>query len=224
MADTPITPSPATAGLALPATPPQVPAGTPQTPPVTPVGELPKPAETPAAPETPAVLPTALDLVKLQKEIDSTGALSEESAKDLKARGITDAMISEYVEGRQAVISQTRASIVNEAGGEEGYKQVTAWATSPDGLSAAEQTQFNKIVAGGDPAAIRLAVRGLAARYTTKFGNSPQLVSGQGPAKPQIFTSQREYVEAIKNVRYGKDIEFTRNIDARLKATIESRR
>ena len=107
-------------------------------------------------------------------------------------------------------------------GGEAQFKQMTQWAAA--NLTQAEIAVFNSQVNSTQDAAM-LAVKGLAARFTTATGSSPKglLNGGAAAVTPTSgFQSKAQVTEAMRNPKYESDPAYRNSVIERLKLTDNS--
>ena len=165
------------------------------------------------------------DVTALAEEYERDGALSEESYKELADNGFPKEVVDAYIRGvkastqEQTELAQKEVdAILQEAGGLERYEKVMAWAS--DKLSPEEQEAYNKAVTSSDPTVARLVVQGLMSRYDKEYGSSPSLLSGDGGMAgtpiTNAFSNRSDMVQAMSDPRYGKDPDYTREIEGKI--------
>lgn len=187
----------------------------------------PQPAPAPAAPTGPQPLGIHtppepqpgegdLDLGKFTREYLSTGALSDASRAEMKARGVPEPMIDSYVEGMEAKRQRAEAQMLEVAGGAEGWQRVSAWARG--NLTPAQQKAFNNAVSTGDPDTVELAVRGLVNRYQSSPAGA-EFADGIAHTGPAVepFASEAEARRAMDDVRYDIDEAYRAQVMARMR-------
>lgn len=165
-----------------------------------------------------AVRGAGLDFTALEREYAANGELSAESLASLEKAGISRPLVDAYIRGQEALLKETVSEMTALAGGEEGYKSMTAWAA--ENLPRAEIEAFNTAVSSGNRPLIRIAVAGLAARWKASEGDAPDhLVGGRADAATGGsgggFRSAEEMVSAMRDPRYGKDPAYTRDVERR---------
>lgn len=165
------------------------------------------------------------DVTALAEEYERDGALSEESYKELADNGFPKEVVDAYIRGvkastqEQTELAQKEVdAILQEAGGLERYEKVMAWAS--DKLSPEEQEAYNKAVTSSDPTVARLVVQGLMSRYEKEYGSNPSLLSGDGGIAgtpiTNAFSNRSDMVQAMSDPRYGKDPDYTREIEGKI--------
>ena len=76
---------------------------------------------------------------------------------------------------------------------------------------------YNRVVNGGDPAVIQLAMAGLKAAYDEANGVDGQMLTGKPAQQVQnIFRSQAEVVQAMSDPRYDSDPAYRADVFAKL--------
>ena len=165
------------------------------------------------------------DVTELAAEYERDGVLSEESYKELADNGFPKEVVDAYIRGvkastqEQTELAQKEVdAILQEAGGLERYEKVMAWAS--DKLSSEEQEAYNKAVTSSDPTVARLVVQGLMSRYEKEYGSNPSLLSGDGGIAgtpiTNAFSNRSDMVQAMSDPRYGKDPDYTREIEGKI--------
>lgn len=172
--------------------------------------------------ETPVFEIAGLDMSELSKEYETTGALSAESYKELAENGFPQEVVDAYIRGVKASVSESGElakkdvdSIISEVGGLSKYEQVMSWAATK--LTPQEQESYNRAVTAKDPAVARLVVQGLFSRYEREYGHAPTLVEG-GRSSPVSagFSNRSDMVAAMSDKRYGKDPDYTREVEVKV--------
>ncbi len=169
-----------------------------------------------------------LDMSELSKEYMATGALSEESYAELAENGFPKDVVDAYIRGVKAASEEASvfaaadvAEIKGLAGGDTGYDALLKWAEGV--LSAEEKDAYNSAVTGGNKHIAALAVRGLVARHEAEYGHDPELVNGGGLSRGDTaggYKNRSEMVAAMKDKRYGRDPEYTKEVEEK---TLRSR-
>lgn len=153
-----------------------------------------------------------LNMESLQNEFADKGELTEESLKKLEDVGISKDIVSQYIQGQQAVAQQIESEIKGIAGGNDGYSTMMNWAK--ENLSADEISAYNRVVNGRDLDATKLAVSGLQARMG---GNAePNLVRGKGSSSQEQFESWAQVTSAMKDPRYSKDTAYQKEVSDKI--------
>lgn len=176
------------------------------------------------------VIVAGLDVTEFSKEFASSGKLSDASYSKLEAAGFPRDVVDAYIRGQMESAKGDTADsedvatqrydleneqIVSKHGGYETYSKAVQWAKA--NMSKAEIETFNRLMDNGDKATREWAVDGLMSRYTKAYGSEPHLVRGTPTASASdVFKSTAEVVAAMKDPRYGKDPEYTREVTTKV--------
>jgi hypothetical protein len=155
-------------------------------------------------------------LKEFSEEFAMNGDVSEESRQKIVEMGLPREFVDAYVEGQKAVLSNHMNNIFNEVGGEESYKQMTAWAA--EHLPEGDQEAFNNAVTKGSTEDMMFAIRSLNARYRSEADVPTPLIQGDTGSAPTggSFRSLAELTSAMKDPRYTKDPAYRQDIENRL--------
>ena len=183
-----------------------------------------KETEVPATPEAAriSVSEAGFKMEELSKEFaENSGALTEETLTKLEKAGIERATVDQYIAGQQAIATQVAASLTEVAGGAEALRSVLDWAGT--NLTEAEADAYNSALDSGNIEAAKLALQGVAAKYTAAVGSEPSLVEGEaaaGVTGVAPFGSQQEVIAAMKDPRYKSgDPAYVKSVEKRLAVT-----
>lgn len=196
--------------------------GIPEKPAAAPTSE--KPATEAATDATSAQVQKAAELLSeseinaASEEFAKSGVISDKTLESFEKKGIPRALVMRYAEGARAVSEQVVQSIYAEVGGQTNYQAMQNWAAQA--LSDADKAAFASVIEKGDVSAVKLAVKGLNARYAAEHGQAPTLQGGsRGPSGPQPFGSREQMVKAVSDPRYQSDPAYRKEIQARIGAT-----
>ena len=144
------------------------------------------------------------------QEWNDNQSLSEETYASLAKAGYDATIVDTYIAGftgKQAeatALQQSEvADVMKIAGGEAGFNAMTEWAGAS--LTKAEVDSFNTVMDGDDPNMIRLAVRGMNAKYVQAVGQDPNLVQGGMVGGSDVFESHQQVSIAMKAARESGD-------------------
>jgi hypothetical protein len=166
---------------------------------------------------------SGIDFSDMNTRWQQSGELTKDDYGALEEAGFTKDMVDAYLSGLQYKASQDTALAVEqvaqikaEYGGEKGYNEMMQWAASS--LSQEEIDGFNQIVnESSSPAAIKMAVAGLHARYTQANGREPKLLGGRAPTSGgDKFESTAQVVEAMSDPKYKLDPAYRRKVEEKL--------
>jgi hypothetical protein len=159
-------------------------------------------------------------------EVQENGELSEESLKQIVAKGIPEQVVKDYIAGVKAQekiqaqqVEITKQELFSLTQGEEGYKAMQEWAK--DNLTPSEKEAFNNAVYSGNPDMAKLAVSGLHARFMTNNPDtsSVNLLSGSPSASgssSQTYNSWAEVKADMRSQEYKTDPAFQQRVRAKL--------
>jgi hypothetical protein len=168
-----------------------------------------QPADAPNADDaSKALADKGLDMAQFSAEFEEKGELSPESFEKLAKAGIPREMVDGYIAGQQAQANALVTELQGIAGGAEGFTAMAAWAASA--LSEAELSAYNEAVSQS-PAAARLAVAGLHARFAAAEGSpAARTVAGNGNAgaTTEEYASWEQAKADQRSPEYRKDPAF----------------
>lgn len=156
---------------------------------------------------------SGLSLTQFTEEYAANGVLSAESYATLEAAGFPKDFVDSHIEGQIALGNTFASAAFEAAGSEAAYKTMVEWAKTA--MSPAEIDTFNKGVMGKMPDMLK-AVKTMRERYESATGKEPALLQGGNGAKGDVFTSQHEAAQAMKDKRWGKDPAYTKQITEKL--------
>jgi len=156
-----------------------------------------------------------LDFDKFQQEYNETGNLTEDAYAALEEAGFPKTLVDTWIAGQQALAQDATQAVYEVAGGQEQYSEMVQWASQ--NLSAPEVSAFNRTIDSGDPAAMKLAVEGLSARYRSVEGTAPKLMQGNStPSTSGAFQSVAELTAAMRDPRYNADPAYRKSVTEKL--------
>jgi len=151
---------------------------------------------------------------KFAEEFAQQGELSSDSFTELEQMGYPREMVETYIKGMQAAQTADVDSVMQVAGGTEGYQELTDWAKA--NMDANELNLYNSMVETGTDNA-KMAVEWLMSKREAAEGVEPNLVTGKAKAASKDeFRSTAEVVAAMKDERYGKDPAYTKDVELKL--------
>lgn len=179
------------------------------------------PAETPEAPPNPdeeqareTAASAGVDYDALSAKFAANGSLEDTDYETLEQAGIPRALVDSYIAGQQALADTQRAALLAPVGGDEGYAKMVEWAAA--NLPAAEVAAYDAIVDGDNPAATKLAIEGLYAKYKAASTSEPKLLNGAARAGADVYASLEEMKADMRNPLYKKDPAFRARVEAKL--------
>lgn len=154
----------------------------------------------------------------LTNEFVETGTLSDESIEALEKTGIPREIVEAHLVGLQAQAELTRYKAASAVGGEENLNNLLSWAG--DNLNETEIDRINALVAAGDFDGYLLAMEGVKARYESNYGSiTGKNLQGSTTAAVDVFESQVEMKEAMRDPRYAKDEAYRNRVANKLMNT-----
>ena len=134
---------------------------------------------------------------------------------NMEAKDIAQMYLQEKAEAPEPTQAEFTEQNVKDlkgvAGGEEQYQQMMQWAG--DNLQKGEIEMFDAIMDRGDPLAAFFAVQSLAYRFSDVQGKDGQMLTGKAAkADTNVFKSQAQVVEAMKDSRYDKDPAYRQEL------------
>ena len=158
------------------------------------------------------------DYAELQKEWNEKGDISKETRAKLAEQGISEEIVNNYIEGQKAKAEQEINELAETIGGRETFDSVIKW--SGENLPADEINAINQVT---DPAILRIILKDLKSRMEEKEGKSPEYTKGEGGKPAQdIYRSQAEMFEDIKNPKYKKDEAYRKDVLKKIAASREA--
>jgi len=158
--------------------------------------------------------------------MENDGTLTNEMYDQLNEAGFSDTIIDAYLGGLRAQAGQAdlvEAPILNDseiseiknlAGGDEGYEQVTQWAS--ENLNEADIEAFDEVINTGNKAAVRFAVKALVSQFEDAMGRDADLVTGKSTNKGAPYRSMAEVVRDMQDPRYERDEAYRMDIMQKL--------
>lgn len=191
-------------------------------------GKSGKKAEEPPAPkegETPpptnevkdALKDAGLNFDEFNAEFLGEGKLSDGSYKKLSEAGYSKEIVDVYVAGLTAQGAALTQAAHDGAGGAEKFAQVQQWAAQ--NVAQADLDAYNAVLETADPAKIRLAVQGLAAKYAAAEGTDAEFTvngSGNGADVGDSYESVEQMKADMRKPEYKTDPAFRAKVQAKL--------
>ena len=176
--------------------------------------KLSSPAEEKPEEQAPAEEIPQVEFNKFAEEFSQKGELSTDSFSELEKMGYPKEMVETYIKGMQASEAADSNAVMQVAGGEDGYKELTDWAR--DNMEARELELYNQMVGTGTDNA-KMAVEWLMSKREVAGGIEPNLLSGRATGAPkQEYRSTAEVVADMKDPRYATDPAFRQDVENKL--------
>lgn len=160
-----------------------------------------------------------LNYQELLEEYADKGDLTEETREKLAKLGFTKDFVNDFIDGKKALIEQQvkaeREELASYIGGQEVFNNLIQWAA--ENISNEEKQVLNQV---RDIPTQKLILDGLKARMEQKEGNPPSLIhSGGQNIKEDIFESQAQMFEAIRDKRYNTDPAYQEAVTKKIVAS-----
>lgn len=154
----------------------------------------------------------------LCQEYATTGGISEKTRAELAKVGITGTIIDNYIAGMLAKAQQDYNEVAEVVGGREKFDEIINWAAH--NLDPEEIRSINAVT---DKFQVKSILRDLKVRMEDKEGKNPEYQKGSGD-KPSVemFNSQAEMFEAIKDPKYKKDDYYRSLVQKKIAASREA--
>lgn len=182
------------------------------------------PVETPKEQEPPKEVEGKLSTEEFNgyyNEFVEKGSLSEDTYKDLEAKGLSKEFVDNYIAGQNAISQQIISEVHSVVGGEEAYTDLINWAK--DNLSDAQKTELNKRLTSGNVQSAKDTAEYVMYLRNKAEPQPPVRIGGQSHSgnvngvKP--FTDRGDYSKAVSNRLYGRDAKYTNMVDKRYLAS-----
>lgn len=154
----------------------------------------------------------------LCQEYATTGGISEKTRAELAKVGITGTIVDNYIAGMLAKAQQDYNEVAEVVGGREKFDEIINWAAH--NLDPEEIRSINAVT---DKFQVKSILRDLKVRMEDKEGKNPEYQKGSGD-KPSVemFNSQAEMFEAIKDPKYKKDDYYRSLVQKKIAASREA--
>lgn len=163
---------------------------------------------------------SAEDWLRWGKEIDSTGAVSAATRKEIQDKmGADEVIIEQLIKGRKALAKQSWDDAASVVGGNDNLKRMFKWAQ--ENLTTEEVAATNRALQTN---AYKNVLLGLKARYEQENkvqpkAQEPQPVPNrvnpsQVPQSVQVFKNFAEQQAALRDPRYRVDANYRKAVEA----------
>lgn len=157
----------------------------------------------------------SLDFAKFTSEYTTDGKLADASVNELKAAGIPQEAIDQYLNGLNAMVTLNEQQAMAITGGPENYKSMVQWARA--NLSLADRNAFNEAVSDHLNFEERNnAIKNLFSKYSEA---NPQLLDGSGGvggSHADVYESMAQLTADMNDPRYQKDPSFQKYVMTKL--------
>lgn len=168
--------------------------------------------------------PAQIDWDAMSREVQQYGTLQPATRQNLIKAGMSEAIIDQHVAGVKAVAENNVRKMADTIGGMENYENFVLWSNSNMSIEDRKALVSSMNQPGG-----HLALAGAFAQYQKDGGLLAQggepndintLGAGGGTIQGVLpFQSKLERFSAFKDLRYGRDPEYTTQVWERARAT-----
>jgi len=154
------------------------------------------------------VTSAGLDPMDLQTQLQNTGTLSEEAFEALAKVGLSRDLVETYAENFNYRQEGVLREATDYAGGEEGWQQLSQWATQ--NMPESEVNGFNQML-GTDQ--WKVAIDAIRARRSSSTGE-PNMINGAGISgnSSSGYRSKSEMTADMSNPLYSTDPKFRQDV------------
>ena len=172
-------------------------------------------------PETDLSIPefsdAPFDMEALSQEYAEQGGLTEASYNTLAEAGISKEYADTYIAGVKALGEQIGNQVKASVGGEQDYSSMVEWAKT--NYTEQQIQAYDQAVNSGNVDTAMLAAKGLMADYQGSAGKEGTTYGGQsatGIESGNVFRSNAEVVQAMKDPRYETDMAYREDVLSKL--------
>lgn len=168
--------------------------------------------------------PAQIDWEAMSLEIQQHGTIQPATRQNLIGAGMTEAVIDQHVAGVKAVAENNVRKMADTIGGMENYDNFVVWSNANMPIEDRKALVASMNQPGG-----HLALAGAFAQYQKAGGqvaqggepNDINTISAGGGAIQGVlpFQSKLDRYSAFKDLRYGRDPEYTTQVWERARAT-----
>ncbi len=157
---------------------------------------------------------------------ENNGTLSEDMYNKLDTAGLSKEVVDNYLNGVRKEVGMTSSQpeltqvevdeIKGLANGDEGYDSLMDWASK--NLNRADIESYDEVLATGNKAAIKFAVKALMGQYEDANGRDSKIVTGK-EAPQETYRSMAEVVRDMNKPEYTQDEAFRDDVIRKLAAS-----
>jgi len=158
------------------------------------------------------------DFAQYNEEYAANGSLSDKSYDTLGAKGLSRDLVDNYIRGQSQLMDSETSELMDVAGGEENYKQMSDWMS--ENLDQEDIDSYNEAIEGSASLA-KMAIKGMFAQWLqsggTGEGGEPTLFQGGRTAQEGGYGSMYDMQQDMKNPLYkAGDMKFHAHVERRL--------
>lgn len=162
---------------------------------------------------------TSFNVKKFEEEFATTGALSEDSYKELEKFGFSKRDVDIYLNGQVEIARNFTKSLFEMVGGEESYNELVQWSST--NLDKTTIERYNEAVKTNDRETIKSIVEFAKFKKEVAGQQKPVRLNGDAVTTNAFapFKSKVEWQRAQTNPNYGRDMKYTNMVDNRYLAS-----
>jgi hypothetical protein len=143
--------------------------------------------------------------------------LSETDIAALEKAGLSEDQVAVLAEAQKAVQLKNNSVLYELVGGEDSYSEMKDFAA--ENLEQEDIDTFNSALRSGNMRIAKMAVLGLKAMMDAENGIKPkERIGSEGQTRQggiTAYADQQELIKDLNNKKYGRDPDFTAQVDAR---------
>lgn len=153
------------------------------------------------------------------KELETSGELSEATLVKLEEAGYPKAVIKGYIKAAEIVERDFENAVYGLVGNKEEYTKVISWANL--NVPKSEQAAYDAALDRGDLQTAKLYIDTFASRMGDKFGTGQPRLPGAPTVTQKVegFSTKQEMTKATTDKRYGRNAQYTTEIQNRILKT-----
>jgi len=178
----------------------------------------PKPVEPETPPQQEEQLPQipGVNTAEISEYYDTNGKLEDSHYDTLAKAGFNRDMVDAYIAGIEAKREAHETQMYTTAGGKEQFQQMVDWASKS--LEPKAINDLNALLTSTNAAHSIAGVTQLKSLYDAAVHTEPQLQTGVPGLRggSDVYTTWSQVHEAQRDRRYGRDVQYTSDIDAKI--------
>lgn len=153
------------------------------------------------------------------KELETSGELSEATLTKLEEAGYPKAVIKGYIKAAEIVERDFENAVYGLVGNKEEYTKVISWANL--NVPKSEQAAYDAALDRGDLQTAKLYIDTFKSRMGEKFGSGQPRLPGSPALTKTVegFNTKQEMTKATSDKRYGRDAQYTTEVQNKILKT-----
>jgi len=149
-------------------------------------------------------------------EYAEKGELTAETFTALEAVGLSKDMVTDYINGQKAIVSNLQEAAYAPFEGVEGYDRAANWAA--ENMDEAEIKTIDIQLTSKNPAIVAKGAEALAARYVAEADIEPDTIRGNANDSTTggSYKSSREMMKDMSSNRYKTDAAFRKEVAGKI--------